>query len=219
MKPPSEPDSPAAHGMTRVFGVLGGIASGKSAVARRLAGPDGLVLSADALAQEALDSEPVQELLVAEFGPEAIAADGRTDRPWLADLVFTTPHAREQLESWIHPLVRERISAELEQARQRRVPRVVLDVPLLLENEAEHRLTEECDVLVFVDVPLEERERRARENRGWSPGELERREALQLPLNHKKTRADVVLSNDGTLADLDAAVRQILNSHRPGHEP
>ena len=75
-------------------------------------------------------------------------------------------------------------------------PRVVLDVPLLLENDAQHGLAQLCDVLVFVDAPAEERERRAQRERGWPRGEVARREAAQLALSEKKKRAHHVLHND-----------------------
>ena len=199
---------------TTVYGVLGGIASGKSEVARLLAGPAGLIVSADALAQEALDSPEVQELLIAELGPEAVGEDGRSDRRWIADRVFHSPEDRARLEGWIHPRVRERISAELARARSRGVERVVLDVPLLLENDAQHGYVAECDLLVFVEVSQAERERRARTRRGWDPGELARREAAQLPLDQKRQRADIVVPNEGTLEELEAAVRAVLATAR-----
>lgn len=196
-----------------VLGILGGIASGKSAVARLLAGPEGLVLSADAIAHEVLDSSAVQARVRARFGPTAIGPDGKVDRAVLARAVFAPEGGaalRAELESWTHPLVRVRINERLEAARLAHVPRVVLDVPLLLENDAEHGLAQRCDVLVFVDVPDAERERRARRERGWAPGEVARREATQLPLDEKKRRAHHVLTNHQGLIELEGAVQELL---------
>lgn len=195
-----------------VVGVLGGIASGKSAVARALAEPDGIVIAADELAHQVLDSPTVLERVRARFGPGAIGADGRADRSALARAVFDPERGaelRSELESWTHPLVRDRIRERLSEARASGVPRVVLDVPLLLENDAQHGLAGLCDVLVFVDAPLEERERRAQRERGWPRGEVERREAAQLPLAEKKKRAHHVLSNDRGLAELALAVARV----------
>jgi dephospho-CoA kinase len=192
--------------------VLGGIASGKSAAAPALAGPDGLVLSADALAHEVLDSPEVAALVRARFGPSALGADGRVDRAALARLAFDPgegPAARRALEGWTHPRVRARILEQLSAAGAAGVPRVVLDVPLLLENDAEHGLARLCHALVFVDSDLEERDRRARHTRGWAAGEVARREAVQLSLEHKRARADFVLVNDGSLADLERASHRI----------
>jgi dephospho-CoA kinase len=208
------PPTATPNPQTAVYGVLGGIASGKSEVASLLAGPDGLILSADALAHEALNSPEVQAQLVAELGPQAVGEDGRSDRAWIAGRVFDDPAARALLESWIHPRVRERITAEMASARARGAERIVLDVPLLLENDAEHGYAAECDVLIFVEVSQQERERRAQASRGWAAGEVARREAAQLPLDQKRRRADFVVSNEGTLAELEVAIRDILDAPR-----
>ncbi|TDJ70574.1 MAG: dephospho-CoA kinase [Planctomycetota bacterium] len=195
-----------------VFGVLGGIASGKSRVARLLAGEGGVVLAADDLAQAALDSPTVQALLRQEFGASAVAPDGRTDRKVLSERIFGDPAARRRLEGWIHPVVRERIFAGLAEAREQRAERIVLDVPLLLENAAQHELVRECDHLVFVGAPAAERERRAVAERSWRPGEVARREATQLPLHEKRRRADIVIENDGTLEELEAKIHDVLEA-------
>lgn len=195
---------------TVVLGVLGGVASGKSAAARLLAGPAGVVLSADAAAHAALAEPEVVEAIRAAFGPGVIGADGAVDRPALAAVVFRDPEARRRLEGWIHPRVRATLRAALEAARVEGRPRVVLDVPLLLEHDAQHGLARACDHLVFIEVADAERERRAARSRGWQPGEVLRREAAQLPLDQKRRRADVVVPNDGTPEDLAAAVAAAL---------
>lgn len=206
--------SPKASARTLVLGVLGGIASGKTAVARLLAGREGLVISADELAREALDSPDVLARVRARFGPAAIGPDGRADRAYLARAVFDPAHGaaelRSELESWTHPLVRDRIRERLSAARASGVPRVVLDVPLLLENDAQHGLARLCDALVFVDVRDDERERRAERERGWSRGEVARREAAQLPLLEKKKRAHHIIENDRGLVELEQAVARLL---------
>jgi dephospho-CoA kinase len=210
----SEADAPAP---TLVVGVLGGIASGKSAVARALAQPDGIVIAADELAHAALDSPAVLAKVRERFGAASISPDGRADRAALARAVFDPVHGpalRSELESWTHPLVRDRIIALSSEARASGVPRVVLDVPLLLENDAQHGLARLCDVLVFVDAPLVERERRAQRERGWPRGEVQRREAAQLPLAEKKKRAHHVIENDRGLAELAHAVDRVRTALR-----
>ncbi len=206
-----EPTSASRPGL--VIGVLGGIASGKSAVARLLAGPPeqgAPVISADALAHEALEQPEIRAAILEAFGPEVLDPDGKLDRGRLAARVFRDPAQRAALEGWIHPFVRARICSELAQARERGAPRVVLDVPLLLENDPEHGLARACDVLVFVDVSAAERERRATRNRGWLPGEVARREAAQMPLEQKRQRADYVIPNEGPLETLEKRVHDVL---------
>lgn len=187
-----------------VIGVLGGIASGKSWVARRLCGPGGVLIDADALAREVLESPPLRGALREAFGSAIERPDGTLDRQALADRIFSDPGAKERLEAFTHPLIRARIRARLEDARAARVPRVVLDVPLLLENEASHGLTAQCHELVFVDSDPAQREARAIATRGWKPGEVARREARQLPLEAKRARAGCRIDNFG---DLDALAR------------
>jgi dephospho-CoA kinase len=194
---------------------MGGIASGKSAVSRLLAeggSGSGEVIDADRVAHELLAEPATATFLKEAFGPEVLDGEGRPDRAALAKLVFSDPEARSRLEGFTHPRIRARIRASLEDARAAGRSRIVLDVPLLLENEAEHGLVEHCDLLVFVDVDSAERERRARETRGWPSGELARREAAQLPLSRKKARADHVIPNDGTLAELEINVKRLLSS-------
>lgn len=197
----SPPSTPPAHSRPLVVGILGGIASGKSTAAELLAGPDGLVLDADSIAHEVLASDEVTAKVREHFGASVLDASGRPDRRALGALVFDPvdgPGHRQALEGWIHPRVRATILSRLEAARAARVSCVVLDVPLLLENDSLHHLVDACHALVFVDVPHGARRARAAD-RGWEPGELERREASQLPLREKRARADHVLPNDGDL--------------------
>ena len=197
-------------GSTLVIGVLGGIASGKSEVARLLAGEAGLVIDADRLAHEVLDLPESTRRLRERFGAGVFAADGRVDRAAIARRVFDEPKLRRELEQWIHPAVRAHIAQQLVAARSNKSPRVVLDVPLLLENDAQHHLVPECDALVFVDAPQAQRNERAVRQRAWSPGELARREATQMPLATKQSRAHFVIRNDGPLAALAPQTADVL---------
>jgi dephospho-CoA kinase len=197
--------SPAPRSL--VVGVLGGIASGKSAVARILAEPDGVVIDADRLAREELETPEVRAELRAHFGPETAPAGRPVDRAALGARVFADPAARRRLELLTHPRVRARVRALLDQARRAGAPWIVLDVPLLLENDDQHELVRECDILVFVDADPAAREARARAARGWGAGEVARREAAQMPLDAKRARADDVLTNRADLARLERDAR------------
>jgi dephospho-CoA kinase len=213
--PPPRETSPAAREprSTLVFGVLGGIASGKSRVAELLAGPAGLRISADEVAGEVLDDPEIARSIRERFGARFLGPEGRPDRAALAELVFDAERgreAKEALEGWIHPRVRARILGRLREAEAARLRRVALDVPLLLENDAQHGLVDRCDALLFVDADLETRDRRAIRSRGWAPGEVARREALQFPLPEKRKRADFVVVNQGSLEELERSIEEIL---------
>jgi len=187
--------------------MLGGIASGKSYAGRLLAGETGVVVDADRLAHEVLASPETAEFLRESFGPEVLDGEGRPDRQALADRVFSNPDERKALEAWTHPIVRARISEEIGAARDSHRNPIVLDVPLLLENDAQHALARACDYLVFVDAEEADREQRARATRNWKPGERERREAAQWTMNKKREAASHVISNRQDKTELERAVR------------
>jgi dephospho-CoA kinase len=98
----------------------------------------------------------------------------------------------------------------LEALRAKGTARIVLDVPLLLENEKQHGLVGECDALVFIDAPESQRDARAVAQRGWPSGEVARREAAQERLDAKRARADYVIHNDGDLSRLEREVARVL---------
>jgi dephospho-CoA kinase len=192
-----------------IIGVLGGIASGKSYVATCLAGEKGVVIDADRLAHEVLASQELAELVAEAFGKGVLGEDGRPDRSALAERVFDDPSSRARLEGWIHPRVRAKIQIALDEAMAQEIEPVVLDVPLLLENDDEHGLVAKCDHLVFIECDLEARDQRAVLSRGWSPGEVARREQSQNSLADKKARADYTIENRGSLEDLDQSARAL----------
>ena len=150
-----------------VIGLTGGIASGKSYVAGRLAERGAVVLDADRHAQAALDEPRIRDAIVARWGEEVLDGAGRLDRQALASRVFgdavETEANRRFLEGLVHPFVRARLREELSAAREAGAPAAVLDVPLLLEVG----WAEECDAVIFVDTPTVQRAARAAE-RGWS---------------------------------------------------
>ena len=191
---------------TVVVGLLGGVGSGKSTVARLFAECGARVLDADRIAHDCLELPEVREELTRRFGPAAIGADGRVDRARLADVVFSDAARRRELEALIHPRVRDRIETSLDEHRARGDGGVVLlDVPLLLESPLD-RL---CDVRVFVDTPRAVREERVKTTRGWDTAELDRRERSQLPIETKAAAADYTIGNADSLESVRARVRAL----------
>jgi dephospho-CoA kinase len=201
--------------VSRVIGLLGGIASGKSRAAAVLAGSDGCLLSADRLAHELLAAPDLAAELRRLFGPRAHSPSGDPDRAAIAAQVFAEPAKKRALELLIHPRVRSRLVSGLEAARSQGCPIVCLDVPLLLENDAEHHLVQACDLLLFVDAPDEQRESRAQKTRGWAAGEVARREAQQWPLAEKRLQADLVLLNGSDLESFERRLRRLRGLLRP----
>lgn len=185
-----------------VIGLAGGIGSGKSEVAKALAGLGALVTDSDKEAKAALERPEVRAKLVEWWGQDVVSKYGGTDRKVIAQIVFEKPEERARLEALIHPLVRATRGEMIARAAAAGVSAVVIDAPLLYEAG----LDKECDGVVFVDTPREQRLARVRATRGWDEGELSRREKAQLPLEQKKARADLVVSNTGNLEELKAQV-------------
>lgn len=180
-----------------VIGIVGGIGSGKSTVAReaeRLR-PEIRVLDADRIGHEILTEPHVKTQLQAVFGPEIFEPSGEVSRSALARRVFGTDRQseRKQLEAIVHPEIRRRMLSQLENwSAAGTTAAVLIDAAILLETG----WSQLCDKLVFVDVSLEERLRRVREGRGWTPDELARREASQMDLAEKRNLCDTVVSNE-----------------------
>lgn len=191
-----------------LIGIVGGIGSGKSSVARWLAEHcGGRLIDADVVGHQVLLREEVQRDLHREFG-DAVFAGGRIDRRRLGELVFgDRPEqvaARLTLEQIVHPVMGEIIKEEIVAARSSEDVRlIVLDAAILLETGWRAH----CDLVVFVDVPRDERLRRVASARGWSDDELTRREASQWPLESKRRQADIVIDNSLTV---EAAGRQLV---------
>ncbi|MEW2476605.1 dephospho-CoA kinase [Micromonospora gifhornensis] len=182
-------------------GLTGGIGSGKSAVARRLVERGAVLVDADQLSREVVapGTDGLAEV-VAAFSARVLDADGALDRAALADLVFTDEAARRRLEAIVHRRVRARTAELVAAAAPDAV--VVNDVPLL----AEVGLAPTYHLVVVVQTALATRLQRLTRDRGMSRADAERRIAGQADDASRAAVADVLLSNDGTLAQLHAAV-------------
>lgn len=186
--------------------LTGGIASGKSTVARRLAERGAVVVDADQVARDVVaPGEPALSRIAEAFGSGVIAADGSLDRAALGAIVFQDPEARTTLNAITHPAVSQR-SHELFAAAAAADPEaiVVYDVPLLVEAGR----TGEFDLIVVVHAPTETRLRRMVELRGMTRDEALHRIRSQATDTERLAIADVVIDADGTvdetLAQTDA---------------
>lgn len=182
------------------MGLTGGIASGKSLVAARLAELGAVIIDSDLLAREVVGPGTDGQTAVAErFGAEMVTDSG-LDRALLGALVFADPGARADLERIVHPRVRQR-AAELEQAADPDAV-VVQVIPLLVETGHSDRF----DLVVVVDADPEDQVRRLRADRGLTEAEARSRLAAQATREQRLAAADVVLANTGTVDELGGAV-------------
>ncbi len=186
-------------------GLTGGIASGKSAVSRRMAELGAVVIDADVVARDVLarGSEGLAEVVEA-FGEEVLAADGSLDRPALGQIVFADETARQRLNSIVHPRVRAESARLREAAPAGSV--VVEDLPLLVETGQQERF----DVVVVVHAPEQERIRRMVEDRGSTEEDARSRMAAQATDAQREAAADVLLDNSGTPDQLRVQVDELM---------
>jgi dephospho-CoA kinase len=187
-------------------GLTGGIASGKSVVARVLRGLGLTVIDADQIAREVVapNSEGLAEI-VANFGPDVVDAAGNLDREQMGQLVFANPEARRKLQAITHPRIGQLSAQRLAEAKAGSGPYVVYEAPLLVEVGAHKGL----DALIVVAASEDAQIARASTRDGLAVEEVRQRIAAQLPLARKVEVADYVITNDGTLEQLEAATRNV----------
>lgn len=193
----------------RRVGLTGGIATGKSLVADLFARRGVTVLSADALAAEAVEpGGPILSQIAEEFGQRFVRADGGLDRKALADTVFADPAARERLDAIMHPEVLRRLRLRMDalESGDRPPDVVVAEVPLLYEVGIADWFDEV--VVVAADAGLQI-ERLALRN-GLSAGEAALRIGAQWPLERKLAECDRVVLNTGSVEETASQVDRIL---------
>ena len=199
-----------------VLGIIGGIASGKSLVARRLGQLGAVVLDADRAAHEVLRQEEVKGALVGRWGSAILNSEGQIDRAAVADRIFSDSSAnpgastedRRFLEAILHPLIRRRFERQIAQLQKGQGVVVALDVPLLVEAGWETL----CSDVIFVDCPEDVRKNRV-VHRGWTGQKFEQCEAAQMPIIEKRSRATIQISNQGTPEELASTVDRLWLAH------
>ena len=188
---------------TPTLGITGGIGSGKTAACDRLAALGARVVYADLVARRLMEhDEELRADLVAAFGEETYDADGHLNRKVLAAAVFGDPEAVARLNGIVHPRVREAFFQEKAEAEEAGAPLFVYEAALLFESGADQHL----DTVAVVDAPLEIRIARAMQRDGASREAVLARMRHQLDPTEARSRADLVIDNGGTLADLHQQV-------------
>jgi dephospho-CoA kinase len=199
--------------MLRVFGLTGGIGSGKSTVAALLRERGVPVVDADELAREALAPDsPGLSAVITAFGPGVLLPDGSLDRKRLGALVFADPDARKKLNGITHPIVRQLSQGRFAALEALGVRLAGYDVPLLFEVGLDQTLRPVVVVAASEATQLQ----RILERGGLSREEAQARIAAQWPLTEKRARADHVIDNDGSRAELAAQVDVLVERLRAG---
>lgn len=190
-----------AHKLT--IGLTGGIASGKSSVARAFAEHGIAWVDADDVAREVVEpGEPALAEIAARHGQQVLDDSGHLNRRALRDIVFTDPAERRWLEGVTHPRIRQRISARLNGMASRPAPYQLLVSPLLFESGQ----VKMVDRSLVIDVPEALQIARTVSRDGTDETQAKAIIAAQIPRDERLARADDILDNSG---DLDALRRQV----------
>ena len=188
-------------------GLTGGIASGKSTVARMLVEKGAVLIDFDELAHAAEEPEgAVWREIVRHFGPDVLCADGKIDRRKLGECVFADREKLDLLNSLVHPVVFEQWRRRLEEIRKMQPEAIVLsDIPLLIEAG----LKPMVDLVLLVYLPPEEQIARLMARNGYSREEAASRLASQMPIREKLPCADIVIRNDGLPGETRRAAGEV----------
>jgi dephospho-CoA kinase len=194
----------------RVFGLTGGVASGKSTVARRLAELGVHVIDADEVARDVVrPGSDGLAAVVAEFG-DVLAPDGSLERKRLGARVFGDVAARRRLEALLHPRIAAETARRIAELDARGVELACYDAALLVENGLQGAFRP----LVVVALSRAAQRERLMRREGIDAAEADRRIDAQLPLEAKVAAADVVLDNEGSIESLLAAVDRLVGELR-----
>jgi dephospho-CoA kinase len=189
-----------------VVGLTGGVAAGKSTVARMFTELGATVVDADELAREVTSpGTEVHRHIVEVFGPQFLDATGKIDRVRLGEVVFKDPGARRQLEAITHPAIMEAAARRLEDLGRRGHRMVVYEAALLVESGRDRAM----DMLVVVVAEDELRLHRLTERNGLSREAALQRLGAQLPQALKASRGDHVIDNSGSLQRTRARVEEV----------
>lgn len=190
-----------------LFGLTGGIASGKSAVAARLRERGVPVIDADQLAREAVAKGSDGLAAVTRlFGPEVLLADGTLDRKKVAAAVFTDEEKRKALNAIVHPIVTMLTFKAASRLRDEGEALACYEAALIVENG----VADAFRPLIVVSAPEDVQVARATARDGSTPDEARARIRAQMPLAEKTAVADYVIENTGTLEELNRRTDEIL---------
>ncbi|GHH97263.1 dephospho-CoA kinase [Neobacillus kokaensis] len=193
--------------MTLIVGLTGGIASGKSTVSNMLKEMNITIIDADIESRLAVQKgEPAYFKIIAEFGEEVILADGEIDRPKLGSIIFHQEEKRQLLNQIVHPEVRRRMKAKIDQSMHAQEEVIVLDIPLLFES----KLTYMVDKTILVYVDKDTQLKRLMDRNNLSVQDAQARIHSQMPLSEKVSLADAVINNNGTREDTKKQLMNVL---------
>jgi len=198
----------SCHKAIPTIALIGGIGSGKSAVANKVKSLRPVkVIDADQIGHDVLEFPEVQQKIREHFGNAVFNEQGKIERSQLAKIVFGESKKHQdslkRLEELVHPEIHRKLEQEILSARAtKKVDAILIDAAIILEAGWKDL----CDLIVFIECPFEQRLKRVIQNRGWSSAELEKREKQQYPLSEKLKLTNYIVHNNH---DLDTAAQEL----------
>jgi len=190
-----------------LFGITGGIGSGKSLVCNFLRQCDIPIMDADRLAKDiTVNDEQVRSELIAEFGQNVYLENGQLNKDYMSGLVFSKPDARVKINKIIHPRVLTAITSEARALHENKGHALIgIEAALIYEAGMENIF----DAIIVVDAPLDKRIEWVRKRNLLTKAEVSRRINAQTPAIEKRKLADFVLLNDAGLTELKGKSHQL----------
>lgn len=186
-----------------IVGLTGGIASGKSTVSNLFRKYGIEIVDADKVAKEVSEKKESIEKISNIFGKDILDSDGKIVREKLREKAFKNRELLQELNKIIHPQVMEYFKRKKEENSKDEI--LIFDIPLLYEAKMEYL----CDKIIVVGVDVQKQIRRVVARDGSSEELAKKIIFNQMPLNEKIKKADIVITNDGTLDELEAKVMKI----------
>ena len=182
----------------KVIGITGGIASGKSTIARMLESLGASVINADEICHRLINTKSISQEIINRWGGHIQDKNGRIERQKLGEIVFADKKELTALNKIIHPEAIIQIKNRIAKlSNESTTVAIVLDASLLVESN----LIDICDVTLFVDTRKNACNARVENSRKWPSGEITKREKFQDSLGRKRKIADTVICNNQSQTD------------------
>ena len=188
-------------------GLTGGIACGKSTVAKMFVKNGAHLIDFDGLAHEVQEpGKPAWKEVVNHFGEGILQPDKKIDRVKLGNIVFADKEKLSKLNNIVHPLVYQEWQLRLEKIGKKEKHAIILsDIPLLFEGNMQHLF----DLTILVLIAPEEQISRLIMRKGVIKEEAEKRLKSQMPISEKISLADIVIDNEGSISETEKRVGQV----------
>ncbi|WP_076459313.1 dephospho-CoA kinase [Limosilactobacillus caccae] len=194
--------------MTKLIGLTGGIATGKSTVSTIIRQAGIPVIDADQVARQVqLPNTVGLTEIVNAFGQQVLLDNGELNRPALGKIVFNDQKARQKLNDIMQPLIRDEIWRQVAALKKQHLPAIILDAPLLFEQHYD----EDCDQVIVVFTDREKQLQRLMARDHYSQDEALNRIKAQLSLADKEKKADILIDNNGDELQLQKQVASLIN--------